>query len=70
MKVEILSLAPRPNAQGKTFGSNAAAWWGYQARTTQTDGTSFNSGDRSGTPGQNDEVITIYECAREEANHA
>ena len=33
LKVEILDLKPRPSANpdfaGKTFGSNAAAWWGY-----------------------------------------
>lgn len=27
LKVEILDLVPRVNADGKTFGSNAAAWW-------------------------------------------
>eukprot|EP00959_Pyramimonas_sp_CCMP1952_P228813 4784073-Pyramimonas_sp.AAC.1 len=27
--VEILDLMPRPNPDGKTFGSNAAAWWGF-----------------------------------------
>jgi acetamidase/formamidase len=27
LKVEILDLVPRVNPEGKTFGSNAAAWW-------------------------------------------
>ena len=33
LEVKILDMTPRPSAnpehQGKTFGSNAAAWWGY-----------------------------------------
>jgi len=61
LKVEIVDLKPRPNAQGKTYGSNAAAWWGYQARASKVDGTPFTAGGFTGTPGQNDEVITIYE---------
>ena len=39
LSVEIVDLAPRPNAEGKTFGSNAAAWWGYQARSDKVGGT-------------------------------
>lgn len=32
-QVDILDLYPRKNPKtGKTYGSNAAAWWGYQAR--------------------------------------
>jgi acetamidase/formamidase len=27
LKVEIMDLVPRVNPEGKTFGSNAAAWW-------------------------------------------
>merc|ERR1719450_1050144 len=65
LQVEIIDLKPRPNPQGKTYGSNAAAWWGYQARTNQVDGTPFNSGTWSKTPGQNDEVVTIYELFEE-----
>jgi len=34
LEVEILEIAPRPcgnpRFQGKAFGSNASAWWGYQ----------------------------------------
>ena len=33
LAVEVMDLAPRPNPEGKTFGSNAAAWWGFQARS-------------------------------------
>ena len=33
LSVEVLDLAPRKNPEGKTFGSNAAAWWGFQARS-------------------------------------
>jgi acetamidase/formamidase len=35
LKVEILDLVPRVNPDGKTFGSNAAAWWGYHARANK-----------------------------------
>jgi acetamidase/formamidase len=34
LKVEILDLQPRLNPNGKTYGSNAAAWWGFQAVRT------------------------------------
>jgi hypothetical protein len=61
LKVEILDLQPRPNKDGKTYGSNAAAWWGYQARVPKSDGTSFTAGSFTGTPGSSDEVVTIYE---------
>lgn len=34
VQVQILDLYPRKNPKtGKTYGSNAAAWWGYQFRT-------------------------------------
>lgn len=61
LAVEIVDLEFRSNPDGKTFGSNAAAWWGYQARAPKVDGEAFTSGNFSGTPGQNDEIITIYE---------
>jgi len=60
LKVEIVDLKPRPNAEGKTYGSNAAAWWGYQARSSKVDGTPFRAGGFTGHDG-NDEVVTIYE---------
>lgn len=41
--------------------SNAAAWWGYQARVNKADGTAFTAGSFTGTPGSSDETITIYE---------
>jgi hypothetical protein len=41
--VEIVDLAPRPNAEGKTYGSNAAAWWGYQARSDKVAGAALAS---------------------------
>jgi acetamidase/formamidase len=61
LKVEILDLQPRPGKDGKTYGSNAAAWWGYQARVPTTDGSPFTAGSFTGTPGSNDEMVTIYE---------
>lgn len=52
LEVEILEVAPRPSANpeypGRTFGSNAAAWWG------------FHYNDMIEEPGDR-EVITIYE---------
>jgi len=52
LEVEILDVEPRPSAnpdyEGRTFGSNAAAWWG------------FHYNDMIETPGDR-EVITIYE---------
>ncbi len=52
LEVRILDLRPRPSANpdfaGRTFGSNAAAWWG------------FHYNDLIEEPAQR-EVITIYE---------
>ena len=52
IEVQILDVAPRPSAnpeyEGKTFGSNAAAWWGYH----------YNDMLEEPNPR---EVITIYE---------
>ena len=61
LKVTIQDLQPRVNPDGKTFGSNANAWWGFQARVPQADGTDFDAGDFTDTPGSNDETVTIYE---------
>lgn len=61
LKVEILDLTPRANPEGKTFGSNAAAWWGFQARVNKADGTPFTAGTFTSTPDENDEVVTIFE---------
>jgi hypothetical protein len=41
VQVDILDLYPRKNPRtGKTYGSNAAAWWGYQFRLPFATGTS------------------------------
>jgi acetamidase/formamidase len=52
LEVKILDVKPRPSAnpdyQGRTFGSNAAAWWGYH----------YNDMIEDPKPR---EVITIYE---------
>ena len=52
LEVRIVDVAPRPCAnpefKGKTFGSNAAAWWGFHYKDMITEPK-----DR--------EVITIYE---------
>lgn len=33
LQVDVLDLTPRVNpSTGKTYGSNAAAWWGYHNR--------------------------------------
>ena len=66
LAVEIVDLMPRPNKDGTTYGSNAAAWWGFQARSDKADGTKFNSGGFTDTPDLNDEVITIYEIVEED----
>jgi len=61
LKVEIMDLYPRFNPDGKTYGSNAAAWWGFQARVPNADGTPFAAGSFTGTPDKSNEVVTIYE---------
>merc|ERR1719316_2158024 len=65
LQVEIVDLQPRKNPDGKTFGSNANAWWGFQRSVPKADGTPFNAGKFTSTPGDNDEVITIYELINE-----
>ncbi|CAB9503613.1 Acetamidase formamidase [Seminavis robusta] len=64
--VEIMDLQLRPNPDGKTFGSNAAAWWGYQARVPKADGSTYTAGSFTGTPDQNDEIVTIYEMLQDD----
>ena len=66
--VEIMDLQLRKNPDGKTFGSNAAAWWGFQARFPKADGSPFSAGSFTSTPDQNDEVITIYEMIEDVAD--
>jgi hypothetical protein len=65
LEVEILDLKPRINREGRAFGSNAAAWWGFQARVNGTDGSDFDAGDFTGTARSNDEFVTIYEIIEE-----
>lgn len=67
LQVEIIDLAPRPNIDGRTYGSNAAAWWGFQARVDKTDGTPFTAGSFTDTPDSNDEIVTIYEVLESES---
>ena len=51
LKVEIQDLKPRKNPKtGKTYGSNAAAWWGFQARVKMVDGSDFRAGTFTQTP--------------------
>ena len=57
LKVEIRDLYPRENPEGKTYGSNAQAWWGFQARVNKVDGEPFYAGSFSDTPDKNDEVV-------------
>lgn len=64
--VEIMDLKLRPNRDGKTFGSNAAAWWGYQARVPKADGSDFVYDTANAS--DNDEIITIYEMVEEDGN--
>lgn len=67
LQVDILELSPRKNPEtGKTYGSNAAAWWGFQARVNKVDGTPFTAGSFSDTPGSNDESVTIYEIVEDD----
>jgi hypothetical protein len=61
LKVEIMDLRPRLNTEGRAFGSNAAAWWGFQARVNKIDGEPWDSGNLTGTPHSDDEFNTIYE---------
>ena len=52
-QVDILDLEPRPNPgnNNRTYGSNAAASWGYQFRAGFLDGIKR-------------EVVTIYELIK------
>lgn len=59
LKVEILDLKPRKNPKtAKTYGSNAAAWWGFQARVKMADGSDFKAGTFTDTP------VSIYRGRR------
>lgn len=53
LQIDIMDLKPRKNpSTGKTYGSNAAAWWGYQFRAGFLDGDAR-------------EVVTIYEVVED-----
>ena len=67
LKIEILDLEPRPNADGKTFGSNAAGWWGFQSRVPKIDGATWKSGDFTKDM-KSDEYVVIYELVEDENN--
>ena len=56
--VEILDLEPRPNPEGRTFGSNAAAWWGFEYGMNGAAPPSW--ADEANKM----EVATIYEVCR------
>ena len=59
ISVDILDLYPRLNPMNETYGSNAAAWWGFHTNFNKVDGTAWQGGpDTTGTA--NDEVVTIY----------
>jgi len=60
LAVSVLDLQPRLNPDGKTFGSNPAGNWGYQARVPQADGSKYRIGTLTGDA-VDDEVVTIYE---------
>ena len=62
LKVEILDLKPRKNpSTGRTFGSNAAAWWGFHARVPRADGTSFKAGMFTDTPVSEIKQIKLHQ---------
>ena len=50
LKVDIMDLVPRVNPDGKTYGSNAAAWWGFQARINKVNGEAFFAGSLQAHP--------------------
>ena len=72
LKVEILGLRPRPNPNmgGRTFGINAAAWWGYQYGVNGPTATSTTMTYLTPPPpplpqqkkGANPEITTIYQA--------
>ena len=65
LMVEILDLRARVNPEGRAFGSNAAAWWGFQARVDQSDNTTFDAGDFTGTPGRSCvfTCVDVWRCS-------
>lgn len=72
LQVEILDLEPRPNPDGRTFGTNSQKFAGYQFRVGHADGTPYPTrdgalwADYSGANGTTNpqglhEAITVFE---------
>ncbi|XRB04344.1 acetamidase [Pycnococcus provasolii] len=62
IEVDILELTPRENPQGKAYGSNAAAWWGYDYGI---NGPESKPVPASVAKGKQIEVATIYEAKKD-----
>lgn len=64
IQVDILELDPRPNPDGRTFGTNSQKFAGYQYRNdgTKRDGTPYV---RSGGT----EAITVFEFLEDESGN-
>lgn len=56
-QVDILALDPRPNPDGKTYGTNSQKFAGYQFRVGRVDGRPYS---RAG----GDEAITVFEFVK------
>eukprot|EP00959_Pyramimonas_sp_CCMP1952_P387615 8123449-Pyramimonas_sp.AAC.1 len=54
VQVDILALDPRPNPDGKTYGTNSQKFAGYQFRVGTADGKEYTR-----TGGM--ETITVFE---------
>ncbi len=64
--VEILDLKPRVNPNtGKTYGINAAAWWGYSYGINGPASTSSGMTYLTGAAGPNGqrEITTVCACS-------
>ncbi len=73
IQVDILDLRPRVNPNtGKTFGINAAAWWGYSYGLNGPSATSSGMTYLTGPTGANGqrEMTTVYEIVTDSAGHA
>lgn len=79
IQVDILALRPRVNPQGKTFGINAAAWWGYhygvngplasgeRQFSQATFANMYQTGYMSGDPGR--EMANVYQLINDAAGN-
>ena len=64
VQIDILELKPRPNpSTGKTYGVNAAAWWGYQNRNH------LGLPNNLVNPNDQRDVITVYEVIEEDGKY-